>query len=433
VAAGISLRELARSVHYSKGHLSKIENGVKNPSPTLAKSCDSALEAGGTLAALVPGQRRSATPPARSGRVWADEWLLRLKPDGTSGFKAVRANAASDPAEANLVGPYTRLGSGSSSPAASAPSREEALESFLGTFDLLKALGQSTGPSVVLPTLIAQTHAVHALARRTSSGSVARRLVMLAAHFAQHTGWMTQEAGDDAAAVWWTDQAAAMAASVGDTNLSTYALVRRALIALYRDDATATVGLAREAQATPAASGRIRGLACLREAQGHALAGDHRSCERAIDAAVWMFDSGAPADDGEPVVGTANVPDLATMVRGWCLAELGRSRDAVAILDREVVKIGATAHRTRARFGARRALAHAANGDVDQACALVPGILDAANLVDSATIRLDLRNLRRTLTRWPAYAPVREVLPVLTSALHVPAPGDIGRRRNLRR
>ncbi|MFF5448755.1 helix-turn-helix domain-containing protein [Streptomyces sp. NPDC012888] len=64
---GLSLAALARLVHYSKGYLSKIENGGKPPTPALARSCDAVLRAGGTLAALVPElpQPRQPEPSAQ--------------------------------------------------------------------------------------------------------------------------------------------------------------------------------------------------------------------------------------------------------------------------------------------------------------------------------------------------------------------------------
>ena len=56
--AGVSLSELAGRVHYSKSHLSKVENGRARPNFVLATLCDHELRTGGTLAGLVP--RRQA-------------------------------------------------------------------------------------------------------------------------------------------------------------------------------------------------------------------------------------------------------------------------------------------------------------------------------------------------------------------------------------
>lgn len=61
---GLSLSGLARLVHYSKGYLSKLENGEKPPNADIARCCDEALETGGALAALIPA---SVAIPSQAG------------------------------------------------------------------------------------------------------------------------------------------------------------------------------------------------------------------------------------------------------------------------------------------------------------------------------------------------------------------------------
>ncbi|MFD4135210.1 helix-turn-helix domain-containing protein [Streptomyces goshikiensis] len=62
---GLSLADLARRTHYSKGYLSKIETGAKPPTADVASRCDEVLGAGGELLRLVretdvPGPRSTA-------------------------------------------------------------------------------------------------------------------------------------------------------------------------------------------------------------------------------------------------------------------------------------------------------------------------------------------------------------------------------------
>ncbi|MFE7561346.1 helix-turn-helix domain-containing protein, partial [Kitasatospora sp. NPDC057500] len=52
-ARGLSLTALSRLVHYSKGYLSKIENGTKPATPDLAQRCDDLLRAEGALRRLL--------------------------------------------------------------------------------------------------------------------------------------------------------------------------------------------------------------------------------------------------------------------------------------------------------------------------------------------------------------------------------------------
>jgi hypothetical protein len=245
-------------------------------------------------------------------------------------------------------------------------------------------------------------------------------LLLLAARYAEYAGWMSQESGQDEASLWWTTQAVEMATEAGDSDLAAYALVRQALITLYRSDPVQTVELARRAQSDPKVPARIRGLAAQREAQGHALGGDYNRCRHLLDEAARLL--AATADPrGGPIVGTSTVADPVTMVTGWCLHDLGRPHEAAQILDRELMHVPHSACRARARFGARRALAYACAGEVDHACELAKDVIDAAEMVDSATVRLDLGQLTRTLSRWHSHKPVQDVQPRLRAALRTSA------------
>jgi tetratricopeptide (TPR) repeat protein len=274
---------------------------------------------------------------------------------------------------------------------------------------------------VVLPGLIAQTHTLRSLAA-TVSPAARKELLLLASRYAEYTGWMAQESGDDQAAIWWTAQAVGMAAGL-DPDLAAYALVRRALITFYRDDADQTLSLARQAQADLRVAARIRGLAAQREAQGHALAGDYGNCLKALDRAAVLLDGAAgpggtaSAGPGSSPLGPKAVADGLAIVTGWCYYDLGRPREAAEILERETARIPQDARRAWTRYNARLALAYAAAGEIDRACLLAERVVDGAALTDSATIRLDLARLARTLSRWRNHIPVRELSPRLTQVL----------------
>jgi tetratricopeptide (TPR) repeat protein/transcriptional regulator with XRE-family HTH domain len=57
-AAGLSLAELSTRVHFSKGYLSKVENGLARPNRALATLCDNELDNAGRLCALLPDPNR---------------------------------------------------------------------------------------------------------------------------------------------------------------------------------------------------------------------------------------------------------------------------------------------------------------------------------------------------------------------------------------
>jgi hypothetical protein len=112
-----------------------------------------------------------------------------------------------------------------------------------------------------------------------------------------------------------------------------------------------------------------------------------------------------------------NLTDPVAMITGWCLYDLGRPGEAAEILDCEVARVPLHALRSCTRYGVRRALAHAAAGEVEHACEIAESLLSGVWLVGSATIRTDLRRLARTLSRFRTIRSVRELSPRLAASL----------------
>lgn len=413
LSRGLSLAELARRVHYSKGHLSKIENGLAAPTELFAKQCEGVLGVEGELLGLVsPVAKRSAK--ASLSEIGEEVWVMTMGPEGESSFAATGRRGVLKAGVASLVG--LGVGAGRSPRTASARA-EHAIPRFHDLFGEIRRLGQSVSPGVVLPMVIAQAQALRSLAPDVRGGASAE-LGLLAARTAEYAGWMAQESGDNSAALWWTRTAVSIADEMGDRDLATYALVRQALVAMYQGDARATVTLAQRAQSTSATPRRILGLAAQREAQGHALAGSYDQCMRSLERAASHLAAARADPMAGPVLGTSHVDDPVAVVTGWCLYDLGRTAEAAEVLDRQVPLIPAHAIRAKVRFGVRQALAHAASGEIDRACALAEEMVPSALTVDSETISLDVRGLATTLRRWHTSPAVRQVEPMLASALY---------------
>jgi len=286
---------------------------------------------------------------------------------------------------------------------------------FRDLFSQYRRLGQLAPPGTLLPVVAEQSRALADLATRSGTRTRSEVLTLSARH-AEFAGWMAQEAGDDAAALDWTDHAVQLSEQAGDRDLAAYALTRRALISYYRGDAATTVALASGA-CSERLPPRIRGLAAQHMAQGHALAGDHDACLRLLDSARTLLDADRP-EPTTPQLGATHLSDPITMITGWCLLDLGRPKQAAAILDTACMKLPSHALRTQARYGIRRALAHARSGEVEHACAITRELLPAVRASDSATIRLDVRRLARTLARFRGSPTVAALSPDLTAALH---------------
>ncbi|WP_196454065.1 helix-turn-helix transcriptional regulator [Planomonospora sp. ID82291] len=412
LAAGLTLTDLARLVHYSKAQLSKVERGVKTPSRELVRLCDATLGAGGRLAALARG-RPPGEGPAEAETGDGEVWLMQLSPDGQNLFQSVSRR------QVMAAGAISLAGAGGGPGLSSDAGDGRFLEISRSLFDQYRQLGQAVGPALLLPALITQTHTLRELSAQ--AGSRTRRAALrLGSRYAEYVGWLVQETGDERAALWWTRRAVELAAAGDDHDLAAYGLVRHALVTLYREEADQTIELARRAQSGKLPP-RIRGLAAQRQAQGHALAGDYGACMRSLDRARTLL--GLHVQDPDtPVIGTMNLPDPVAMITGWCLYDLGRPKEAAEAMDRQLALIPPRALRTRVRYGVRSALAHAAAGEIDHACRLTGRLLDAAVTVSSATIAADLRGLARILARHPRSPSVRDLAPELGTALQIVTP-----------
>jgi len=242
MADQVSLGELARRTHYSKGYLSKVEMGLRPLSQDVARQCDGAL---GLRGALIAATRRSQAQPTPEAGVPHEEngqrWVLQMDSDGSVWFQPLDRRSALLGAGSLLAFPVS----------GAAPLRrmhaETAVQIFADQFAQLRQLGQQMPPEFVLPMLISQVSALQRIGRE-SHGRTRSASFTLGARCAEYAGWMAQEAGQNPAALWWTDLAVRLAAEGGDTELAAYSLVRRALIALYSGDALETIELARRAQ-----------------------------------------------------------------------------------------------------------------------------------------------------------------------------------------
>lgn len=398
----MTLVQLAKRVHYSKGQLSKVETGHKRPTIELARLCDAALAAGGRLSTLVDDR-------PRTGGAMRDPSDEQVTPTSYGDAPPARRQILASGA-ASVFG----TGLPQHRPTTGALADETLLDASRALFDQFRRLGQTAPPGAVLPALGEQTRTLRALAARSGTRT-GNGLLVLCARYAEFAGWMAQEAGQEEAALRWTSHAVELAHITDDSYLASYALVRRGLISYYRGDASETIALAQGVRARRLPS-RILGLAAQREAQGHALAGDYDACSRELDRARSLLAKDV-ADGSGPVLGTTHLTDPVSMITGWCLLDLGRPRQAAQVFDHEMAQIPSGALRTRARYGARQALAHALDGEIDHACDLTRDLLSAAHIVGSATITLDLRRLAHTLGRHPRNNAVKELAPLLAFAL----------------
>jgi transcriptional regulator with XRE-family HTH domain len=388
--AALSLSQFAARVHYSKGYLSKIESERMSVSVTFARLCDAALDAGGSLIALAASARTEQSD------VQADDSSSAFPAFTLEGLEWARTlQPALFRATADLGHP------------------DAAVALFETRLHHARLLGDLINAAMTLPLLIAETHVLRGLAAKAGEAPVAHQLWRLAARYAELTGRMSQETGDDQQALWWTKAAATMAARGGSPDLEYYMLLRNADMALQRDDPLQALELTHNVQATPSLAARTYACAAQREAQAHALLGDSESCLRALDRASALLEE---AHTGSGLADENVADDSVALTHGWALFDLGQPTEAAAVLEDVLAQTPPDRVRGRTRLGVRRALAYAAAGDISRACQVIDELLPDIQQLDSATIRHDLRLLTRELRRSASLGEVRDLLPALAEA-----------------
>lgn len=377
LAAGVSLANLARMTHYSKGYLSKVETGRRPLTTDLARRTDAAL---GTHGKLI---QRANTRTAR-GQVPLAGGLPGQRWPRPSASESRPATAVGDPWHIHRA----------------------SVADMLLIFEHIRQLGRKTTPRVVLPMMTGFLNSID-MTLESARPAVSRELSLLRSYCADFVGWMVQEMGDYESAMWWTDRSMELA---GSSSLAAYGLVRKAEFALNGNDPTLAIELASQANREAGESTRISGLAAHRCAQAHALMGQRYECARALDYAANMLDR--PGEDplAGLMTGSSSVGNLHAAVTAWCLFDLGNAEEAARILDLEVPRMPDEALRARTLFQARRALSHAECGNVMLSCDLAEEVLTIASCVESYTVRFDLHRLMRTLRRWQHQARVQELL-----------------------
>lgn len=383
--AGMPLSALAGKVFYSKGYLSRVENGLQAASEELARACDAELSAGGALTTLLREVRTADPLPNLVGAPLPQEPSI----------------LPADFAVAARGGDLTTL--------------------YEVGFAHSRLLGHGYSPAIALAELLPQVRVVTAVAAETRDPEVRSPLLHLLARQQEYAGWMFQELGDQLAASSWTTAAGHTAALLEDRTFRLWTLLRHAEIALYQGDAlavlerTARVSAAcRDDHSLAAAAERIA-------AQGRALEGDPSTCLRSLDRSAAL----ASRAGREPTLfGSTSLLDPQATARGWVAYELGRLRESAEILEGEVSRMPAGSLRSRARFGVRAALAYSAAGELDRACAVTDAVLDSVERTRSATIAVDVRRLSRSFLRRATDPRVSRLLPRLHAAARVgPGPG----------
>jgi transcriptional regulator with XRE-family HTH domain len=252
-----------------------------------------------------------------------------------------------------------------------------------------------------------------------SRGADRIEMLRFACQFAEFGGWIFQDAGDLTCAMQWTNRALDYALELGDERVIAYTLMRKAMIATEGGTPAQGLGIAdaalrRKDSLTP----RLRAVILRQRSYSNAVLGEVIATARDADEAVTEAVAGENQDEEDRA--PYCTPTYAAMEAGASWVLLGHPKTAIPILEKSRSEwADHTEVRDYALCVSRLALAYAAAGDVERACAAADEVVALAQGLGSRRVVSQLSLLYRGLERWrrdPAVAGVRGRLKMLADS-----------------
>jgi transcriptional regulator with XRE-family HTH domain len=436
--AGLSLRALSRSANYDHSRLSRAEHGEHLVDPHYVRAIDDALHAGGLLRTLrslassrdaaKPGQPALPLPGLHVDDGESDSVTLDMRtPDG----RTVRVNLSRRQLAQLLASGVlsTALPAGVTDPdqaervskVLDEPRRvdPQVLGYFQRLLDEHFTADKIMGPRQLIGTTLAQIQVLDRLRRHARPGT-ADDAVRLLAQYAEFAGWLHQDLGDAAAAMYWSDRATQWAQATGDYPMVAYLLIRKSNIALLDQDPREVIELAAAARRVPGPiSPRLLALAAQQEARGWALYKDTDRFQQEIDVAAELLrDHPSDDDPSAPVYLHQYGLDVLEEQSASGFRACGKAETAVRILESKITATARHLQRDQGHLLAKLANTVLATAQPEPERAVSLGLQSAAaaRITGSARIGQELHGLDRTLSRdWPTLPGRRELHEAVTA------------------
>ena len=250
-------------------------------------------------------------------------------------------------------------------------------------------------------------------------GADRAEMLRFACQFTEFGGWVFQDAGDLVSAMHWTDRALDYALELGDQRVIAYTLMRKAMIATESGNPAQGLGIANSAlEYGDALTPRLRAVILRQRSYSNAALGEVLASARDSDAAV--IEAVAGEKQGEEDRAPYCTPTYAAMEAGASWVRLGHPKTALPILEKSRSEWpDHTQVRDYALCVSRLAIAYAAAGEPEQACAAAEEAAALAQGLGSRRVVGQLDLLYRRLAKWrqdPVVAGLRERLRVLVDS-----------------
>jgi transcriptional regulator with XRE-family HTH domain len=245
------------------------------------------------------------------------------------------------------------------------------------------------GPRYLVPTVQSQLPIISRL-YQTSRGVDRGQVLLVGARFAQFCGWLYQDAGDPAAANYWTSQALDYAIELNDAQLVAYVLMRKSNIATEAGTPGHGLGLANAAlNYSEVLTPRVRAVCLRQKANAHALLSEQRDFEDAIDQALREASDGLTQAVSD--LASYCTPSYIEMELGMSRLMLGQAGVAAETFEHSLHDwSGDTQTRDRGVCLARLSAASASIGNIERACEAGELAVKIARATGSARVRAHL-------------------------------------------
>jgi tetratricopeptide (TPR) repeat protein len=353
----MSLRRLAALAPVDVGYLSKIENGRRPVTLSVARAVDAVLDAKGALAALAQVERAARVQRAIPFDAMRRRTLLRW------GLSVPVLEGVSTGVSA--TSPTGRIGVAEAS---------ELTDSAVW----LHKLDQQHGGTTLWRAAVSSAGAGYEMLEHGTYGPVVEQLLLKATGRMQLcAGWLAFDAGHhDVARVCYTE-ALTVARQAADTETETRAFANLAfqsnVLGRPREAARYVEG-AERAAAAPHGKARLRALPQLRSAMTAALSHDRRRLDVAMTAARKVIDAEReePHEAWSAFLGAAELDG----VEGTCLTKVGEPKRAEKLLRGAIAGCDDQHARNRALYRVRLARARLDMRIVDGAAEAASEALD---------------------------------------------------------
>jgi hypothetical protein len=244
--------------------------------------------------------------------------------------------------------------------------------------------------------------------RGSYSSRIGQELFGAVAELTLLAGWMAYDTCQHGLAQRYFIQALRLTQTADNKALGAHVLADASNQAAYLGDGDQAVKLARAARtgAGEVASATVNAMLHVREARGHALLGDGRSCRRSLTRAEEAFSQSAPADD-PPWIAFFDEAEMSAQF-AYCFRDLQVPAEAQRFLDSSLAGYSDGYQRSVAFCQALLATVHVQQREVEEACVAGTRAISMFSQLRTARGRAYIEDLRRRLEPYRQQPAVQE-------------------------